>query len=181
MGSQPTLDPAPALPPDTGQQQHRDTLEGRAELLEHLQTPAALGGHEFGDWPVEQIANGFADDLSARHRHDHTRLTYVFDHTHTGIRRADPERDAEEAFDRLNPEFGVPADQNSRYGRQAVRDREAALTLGVRVAVHDSRQNDRNPVIWQAGQDYRAADAIHTTRHQPTRTRHGPERVIPER
>jgi hypothetical protein len=49
------------------------------------------------------------------------------------------------------------------------------------VAVHDSRQNDRNPVIWQPGQDYRIADALHTARTQPTRTRHGPERVGPER
>ena len=61
------------------------------------------------------------------------------------------------------------------------RDREAALALGIRVAVHDSRQNDRNPVIWLAGQDYRAADAIHTARLQPTRTRRGPERLGPER
>ena len=91
------------------------------------------------------------------------------------------ERTSEQAFDRLNPEFGVPADQRNRYGRQAVREREAALALGVRVAVHDSRQNDPNPVIWQAGQDYRAADAIHAARTQPTRTRHGPERVGPER
>jgi hypothetical protein len=49
------------------------------------------------------------------------------------------------------------------------------------VAVHDSRQNDPNPVIWQAGQDYRAADAIRAARTQPTRTRHGPERLGPER
>ena len=27
-------------------------------------------------------------------------------------------------------EYGVPADQRSRYGRQAVRDRQAALALG---------------------------------------------------
>jgi hypothetical protein len=59
--------------------------------------------------------------------------------------------------------------------------REAALALGIRVAVHDSRQNDRDPVVWQHGQDYRVADAIHAARHQPTRTRHGPERVGPER
>ena len=81
----------------------------------------------------------------------------------------------------LNPDYGVPADQRSAFGRQAVRDREAALALGVRVAVHDSRQNDRNPVIWQPGQDYRAADAIQQARTQPTRTRHGPERFRPER
>jgi hypothetical protein len=75
----------------------------------------------------------------------------------------------------------VLADQRSPYGRQAVRDREAALVLGVRVAVHDSRQNDRDPVIWQAGQDYRMADAIQAARHQPVRARYGLERVGPER
>jgi hypothetical protein len=179
MGSQPTLNPAPTRPPDATDPD-RDTLEGRAELLAHLQTPAAWGGHEFGDWPPDQIANGFDGDLTARHRHDHTRLTHVFHHTHPELER-DAVRDAEQAFDRLNPTFGVPADQHSHYGRQAVRDREAALALGVRVAVHDSRQNDRTPVIWQPGQDYRAADAIQAARHQPTRARHGPEWVGAER
>jgi hypothetical protein len=178
MGSQPTLDPAPTRPPDTGHQQQRDTQNGRDELLDHLQTPAARGGHEFGDWPIDQIATGFRGDLDARHRHDHTRLTHVFHHTHP---ERDAVRDAEHAFDRLNPQFGVPADQRSLHGRQAVRDREAALALGVRVAIHDSRQNDPNPVIWQPGQDYRVADAIHAARHQPTRTRWGPERTGPER
>ena len=180
MGSQPTLDPAPTWPPDPSQEQHRDPLAGRVELLEHLQTPAAWGGHEFGDWPLDQIANGFAGDLDARHRHDHTHLTHVFAHTHPDHGR-DALRDAEQAFDRLNADYGVPADTHHPYGRQAVRDREAALALGVRVAVHDSRQNDSNPVIWQAGQDYRAADAIQAARTQPTRTRHGPERLGLER
>ena len=176
MGSQPTLDPAPTRPPDTSQQQHRDTLEGRAELLEHLQTPAAGGGHEFGDWPLEQIANGFAGNLDARHRHDHTRLTHVFAHTHP-----DHGRDADQAFDRLNPEFGVPADRTDRIGHHDVAQRERALTLGVRVAVHDSRQNDPNPIIRQPGQDYRMADALQRARAQPTRVRWGPERTGPER
>jgi hypothetical protein len=179
MGSQPTLDPAPTKPPGTSQQQQRDTLEDHGELLAHLQTPAAFGGHEFGDWPADQIAGGFGGDLTARHRHDHTRLTDQFAHTHAPER--DAVRDAEQAFDRLNPTFGVPADQHNHHGRQAVRDREAALALGVRVAVHDSRQNDRNPVIWQAGQDYRAADAIHVARHQPARARWGPQRLGHER
>jgi hypothetical protein len=176
MGSPPTLDPAPTRPPDTS----RHLPDRGMELLTHLQTPAAFGGHEFGDWPLDQIANGFGGDLNVRHRHDHTRLTHEFGHTHRDLER-DPVRDAERAFDRLNPDYGMPADQRSHYGRQALRDREAALVLGVRVAVHDSRQNDRNPVIWQPGQDYRAADAIHAARHQPTRTRHGPERLGPER
>jgi hypothetical protein len=139
MGSPQTLDPAPTRPPATD----RHVPSGGVELLAHLQTPAAFGGHEFGDWPVDQIANGFGGDPHARHRHDHTRLANEFPHTHPDLER-DAVRDAEQAFDRLNPTFGVPADQRSHFGRQAVRDREAALILGIRVAVHDSRQNDRN-------------------------------------
>jgi hypothetical protein len=176
MGSPPTLDPGPTRPPDPT----RPAVASDREPLEHLQTPAAVGGHEFGDWLVDQIAGGFGGDLDARHRHDHTRLTHVFGHTHPEVRR-DAVRDAEQAFDRLNPDYGVPADQRSTFGRQAVREREAALGLGVRAAVHDSRQNDPNPVIWQPGQDYRMADAIHAARKQPSRARHGPERVGPER
>ena len=87
----------------------------------------------------------------------------------------------EQAFDRLNPDFGVPADRTHRIGHRDVQQREAALALGVRVAVHDSRQNGRDSFIWQAGQDYRMADVIQAALHQPTRTRHGPERVGPER
>jgi hypothetical protein len=88
---------------------------------------------------------------------------------------------AEQAFDRLNPTFGVPADRADRIGHRDVAQRERALSLGVRVAVHDSRQNDPNPIIWQPGQDYRAADALQAARTQPTRTRLGPERLGPER
>jgi hypothetical protein len=90
-------------------------------------------------------------------------------------------RGPEQAFDRLNPEFGVPADPHNRYGQQAIQDREAALALGTRVAVATSRENDPNPVLWLAGQDYRAADAIHRARTQTIRQRHGPERLGPER
>jgi hypothetical protein len=91
------------------------------------------------------------------------------------------ERTSERTFDQLNPTFGVPADRSNRIGHRDVAQREAALALGVRVAIHDSRQNDRNPVIWQPGQDYRMADAIQAARHQATRTRHGPERLGLER
>ncbi|HYK14658.1 MAG TPA: hypothetical protein VEW70_11775, partial [Burkholderiales bacterium] len=114
------------------------------------------------------------DNPDGAHELDHHDWNYDRDHpTH--------ERVAEQAFDRLNPTFGVPGDRSNRIGHRDVQQREAALALGVRVAVHDSRQNDPNPVIWQAGQDYRMADAIHAARTQPTRTRHGPERVGPER
>jgi hypothetical protein len=91
------------------------------------------------------------------------------------------ERTSEQAFDQLNPTFGVPADRTDRIGHRDVAQREAALALGIRVAIHDSRQNDPNPHVWQAGQDYRIADAIQAARIQPTRSRRGPERIGPER
>jgi hypothetical protein len=90
-------------------------------------------------------------------------------------------RDLEQAFDRLNPDYGVPADPYNPDGRQAIRDREAALALGTRVAVASSRENDPNPVMWLAGQDYRAADATRTARRELARSRRGPERLGPER
>jgi hypothetical protein len=94
-----------------------------------------------------------------------------------------PRRQAERAFDHLNPTFGVPADHTDPLGRQAVRDREAALALGTRVAVASSRENDRDPVIWLGGQDYRAADAIHHARTHPIHVpyRRPVERVGAER
>jgi hypothetical protein len=90
-------------------------------------------------------------------------------------------RDLEQAFDRLNPNYGLPADTHNPYGRQALHDREAALSLGTRVVVASSRENNPNPVVWLAGQDYRAADATRTARLQTVRQRHGPEWVGPER
>jgi hypothetical protein len=156
MGSHPTLDQqglaAEALELDPGDWRHSHAVAHLA--TEHPQVRT---------WPDGN------PDLA--HRLDHR--DWIYDHPHPTLERA-----AEEAFDRLNPEFGVPADQRNPYGERAVRDREAALALGVRVAVHSSRQNNPNPVIWQPGQDYRAADAIHAAR---TRTRFGPERLGPER
>jgi hypothetical protein len=157
MGSHPTLDDrelaAEALELDPDDWRHGHAVAHLA--TDHPQVRA---------WPEDH------PDLA--HQLDHRDWNY--DHHHRPADQA-----AEQAFDRLNPEFGVPADQHNSYGRQAVRDREAALALGVRVAVHDSRQNDRNPVIWQPGQDYRMADAIHTAR--TALSRHGSERTGPER
>jgi hypothetical protein len=181
MGSPPTLDPTPTARPDLDRpDQDRELQAGHEELLQHLQTPTASGGHEFQEWPAHQIANGFGGDLHARHHHDHTRLADQFTHTHPELQH-DPVRDTEQVFDRLNPEFGVPADRTDRIGHRHAHQREAALALGIRVAVHDSRQNDPNPHVWQPGQDDRMADALHAARTQPTRTRHGRERVGPER
>jgi hypothetical protein len=121
-----------------------------------------------------QVRSWPDDNPYQAHEQDHRDWNY--DHTHLSRKR-----DAEQAFDRLNPDFGVPADTINPIGHRDLAQREAALALGVRVAVHDSRQNDPNPVIWQPGQDYRMADVLHAARTQPTRTRHGPERTGPER
>jgi hypothetical protein len=50
----------------------------------------------------------------------------------------------------------VPTDPRSHYGQGQSATARPPWPWA-RVAVHDSRQNDRNPVIWQAGQDYRMA------------------------
>src|SRR5215211_808319 len=159
MGSHPTLDhedlAAEALELDPVDWRHSHTVAHLA--ADHPQVRA---------WPD--------DNPDLAHKLDHRDWNY--DHPHPTLERA-----AEEAFDRLNPTFGVPADRSDRLGHRDVAQREAALALGVRVAVHDSRQNDPNPHVWQAGQDYRMADAIQAARTQPTRTRRGPERVGPER
>ena len=88
---------------------------------------------------------------------------------------------AEEAFDRLNPNFAVPADHSHPAGHRATQQREAGLALGTRVAVAASRENDRNPVLTIAGQDYRAADAARAARLHATRARHDPARAGGER
>jgi hypothetical protein len=85
------------------------------------------------------------DNPDLAHQLDHR--DWIYDHQHRMAERA-----AEQAFDRLNPAFGVPADHADRIGHRDVQQREAALALGIRVAVHDSRQNDRDPVVWQRGQ-----------------------------
>ena len=137
MGSNPTL--------------YHQQLAAEARQLDpdhwthgHAAAHLAAGHPRVRDWPDDN------PDLA----HDLDHRAWVDDHHRPA------ERAAEQAFDRLNPEFGVPADQHNPYGRQAVRQREAALSLGVRVAVHDSRQNDRDPAIWQPSQNYRAAKAL---------------------
>jgi hypothetical protein len=111
-------------------------------------------------------------------------LDGISTHPALQLRTADAQpasRDLEQAFDRLNADYGVPVDPHHPHGRQAVRDREAALSLGTRVAIASSRENDPNPVMWLAGQDYRVADATRTARLELVRSGRGPERLGPER
>jgi hypothetical protein len=159
MGSHPTLDDrelaAEALELDPDDWRHSHAVAHLA--TEHPQVRS---------WPD--------DNPYLAHEQDHR--NWIHDHPHRPAERA-----AEQAFDRLNPDFGVPADRSDRIGHRDVAQREAALALGVRMAIHDNRQNDPDPISWQPGQDYRMADALHAARAQPTRTRWGPERTGPER
>jgi hypothetical protein len=161
MSSHPTLD------------QQELAAEARQLDSDDWTHPHAVA-HLATDHP--QVRTWPDDNPYLAHQLDHR--DWIYDHPHPNLER-DAVRDAEGAFDRLNPAFGVPADRSDRIGHRDVAQREQALALGVRVAVHDSRQNDRDPVIWQPGQDYRMADALQAARRQPTRW--GPERVSPER
>jgi hypothetical protein len=159
MGSHPTLD---------DHQLAAEVLELDPDYWSHPHAVAHLAAENprIRSWPDNN------PDLA--HQLDHR--DWIHDHPPPARERA-----AEQAFDQLNPTFGVPADRSDRIGHRDLAQREVALALGVRVTVHDSRQNDPNPVIWQPGQDYRMADAIQAARTQPTRTRWGPERTGPER
>jgi hypothetical protein len=95
------------------------------------------------------------------------------------LRRALATVNAEHAFDRLNPDFGIAADHYPARGHQAVQQREAALALGTRTAVALSRENEPRPLVRLAGQDDRAAAAVRAARL--ARIRQGPERTGPER
>ena len=159
MGSHPTLDQR-ELAAEARQLDPDDWQHGHA--VAHLATEHP----QVRTWPD--------DNPDLAHQLEHRDWNY--DHHHPL-----GERTAGRAFDRLNPEFGVPADRTDRIGHRDLAQREAALALGIRVVVHDARQNDRDPVIWQAGQDYRMADALQRARAQPTRTRRGPERLGHER
>ena len=158
MGSHPTLD----------QQQ----LAAEARQTDPDDWHGHVVAHRTADHP--QVRAWPDDNPDLAHHLDHR--DWIYDHSHPSHERA-----AEQAFDRLNPIFGVPADRSNHIGHREVAQREAALSLGVRVAVHDSRQNDRDPIIWQPGQDYRMADALQQARAQPARSRWGPERLGPER
>jgi hypothetical protein len=155
MGSHPTLDQ---------QDPAAEALEVHSDDWAHGHAVAHLGAEH----PQLRARSNDNPDPTQRDR--------IYDHPHVPTERA-----AEQTFDQLNPNFGVPADRSDLIGHRDVVQREAALALGIRVAVHDSRQNDPNPLIWQPGQDYRMADALHAARAQPTRTRRGPERLGPER
>jgi hypothetical protein len=156
---------------------------GSHNTLDQQQLAAEARPLDPDHWSHGQAAAHLAADYPQVHTwpddnpdltHDLVRRERIDDHAHPGR-----EVEAERAFDRLNPDFGVPADRSDRIGHRDLAQREHALSLGVRVAIHDSRQNDPNPHVWQPSQDYRAAEAIQAARHQPTRW--GPERTGPER
>ena len=159
MGSHPTLD-------------HHELAAEARQLDPDDWTHGHAVAHLAADHP--QVRAWPDDNPDLAHHLDHR--DWIHDHHHRPAERA-----AEQAFDQLNPDFGIPADRGDPISHHDVAQREAGLALGMRVAIHDSRQNDRDPVILQPGQDYRMADALHAARTQPARSRYGPERVGPER
>jgi hypothetical protein len=189
MGSRPTLAQAatggydPTSPPDPTATHLFDRLNP-ALVADHGATADDPAG-------LRRLADGLArgwratlDEYNENTGPPHWRRRHLADRVaRARLRATDPPHPtrAERAFDQLNPDFGVPADTTNPLGHRDVQQREAALTLGTRVAVAAMRENDPDPGIWLAGQDYQAADATHAARHQPALARHGPERVDPER
>jgi hypothetical protein len=188
MGSRPTLDQAAAGGHDPTSQPdptaHPFDRLNPALAADHgasANDPAGLRRLEDG------LARGWRatlDDHNENTGPPHWRRQHLADRVaRAQLHATDPPYPtrAERAFDQLNRDYGVPADHHNRDGHRDVQQREAALALGTRVTVAAMRENDRDPVIWLAGQDYRAADAIYAARHEPIPARHGPERVGPER
>jgi hypothetical protein len=171
MGSHPTLPRDATSAWDTLKTAEANYRDG---LIPDRDLHAARAGWQ----PYTRHPNRWAQPTVAelRARGDHGEADRI-----AGLQRWLAGRHAEHTFDRLNPTFGVPADRTDPIGHHDLAQRERALALGVRVAVHDTRQNDPNPAVWQPDQDYRAAEAIQAARAQLVRTRHGPERVGPER
>jgi hypothetical protein len=115
MGSPPTLDPRPTRPP----------------RIDPAPRPGASGGAagapaDPGDWPIDQIANGFGGDLDARHRHDHTRLAYEFTHTHPELQR-DAVRDANAPSTGSTPSSACPPTNAAANGQREPGVKEPAF------------------------------------------------------
>jgi hypothetical protein len=187
MGSTPTLD---HHPPDDDTD---PTTPTAAKAFDQL-NPLVAAGHGVtaqDQGGLRKLEDGLArgwrvtlDDHNENTGPANWRRQHVYDRVARAQARAADQRRvarAEHAFDQLNPDYGIPADQHNRDGQQAMRDRETALALGTRVAVAAMRETDRDPVIWVAGQDYRAADAVRAARPATGRVKRGPERIGPER
>jgi hypothetical protein len=172
--------PEPGGPPD---EVALDLLDDRSTAVEDLAGVRTLPApdrqhldvdHGFAQWDDTMLRDHDQQcirpdgtlDWPTIHARDH-RLSWDLDHQHAPAQQA--RRDvAEQAFDRLNPDFGTPADSRDPVGHRAAQEREAGLALGMRVAVAASRENDPNPVLAISGQDYRAADAARQARRWPT-------------
>ena len=143
----------------------------------HLQTPAP-GGHEFGDWPLDQIASGFGGDLDARHRHDHTRLATEFTHTHPEL--SDPSARASRPSTGSTPTSASPPTSTAPTAASRP-DREPPSpsgcgwpsTTAARTTATRSSGSPARTTAWPTPSS--------AARPQPTRTRSGPERLGPER
>jgi hypothetical protein len=177
VSSQPTLDPSPIPGPSAAFSALKDAESAyRDGLISDQELERARDAYRPNSHPhnPDRWMQPTVPELHAAA--DHPEADRI-----RGLQHDLASRQAERAFDRLNPEFGVPADQSDRAGQRAVQEREAGLALGTRAAVAASRENDPNPIVRVAGQDYRAADAVRTARLEAARAGHGAERTGPER
>ena len=175
MGSPPTLDPGPNRPQTLPARPSPATASYWSTCRPRL--PSA--GMSSATGPSTRSPAASAATWTPATATTTTAWPPSSPHTHPDLAR-DPIRDGERTFDRLNPDYGVPADQRSRFGRQAVRDGRPPWR-SVRVAVHDSRQNDRNRAIWQSRPGLPHGRGPPRRPRPAHRARHGPERTGSER
>lgn len=100
-------------------------------LVEPLPAPRSL------DAAADALLAALADAHAAARR-ERIELPPAFRELVTWVLRRRVQLAAEQAFDQLNPEFGIAADASSPTGQRAVQAREAALVLGTRAAVAGS-------------------------------------------
>jgi hypothetical protein len=93
-----------------------------------------------GRWAQPTIAE-------LRDHGDHDQADRISDlQRRTQAQRAHQARQhVEQAFDRLNPDFAVPADTRDPTGHHPVQQREAGLALGTRTAVAITRETSPTP------------------------------------
>src|SRR6266511_566516 len=161
MGSSPTLD-------------QRDSRSGQDD--DQAWDLAGVTNHLAAHHP--QVRSRPDDNPYAAHDTDHRDRIYDYPHP---VRDREAREFTDDAFARLNPDFGVPADHTDLAGQRATHHREAGLSLGTRVAVAASRENDSNPILTIPGQDYRASDAARAARLQLATARHDPAQAGAER
>jgi hypothetical protein len=172
-----STNPAPEPPAQTRSEQTFDRLNPSfaADHAVRSDDPPSLHTVEDG------LARGWAVTLSEHHENtgpSQWRQQHIADRAYYAAERAARAerrlaRDAEDAFARLNPDFGVLPDAHHAGQHGFAQQREAALALGIRAAAAAMDEGHADPQQRQAAITTRARSAARPGRGDRLRqTRH---------